>query len=428
MNKLKVSLVKEILLLLSDKVGLLLMFVMPLLLVFIITVVQDSAFKLVNENKIEMLVVNKDQGNLGDSLIDKLAISGSFNIEVSNELDKTEIKKQTLNRDKLIAILIPINFTKKINQNSEKTSNLMLTEFGVIDSSMVQPKNQSFKNYNLDFYFDPILQENFRLSILSGINTVIVGIENRKMLQQLFSDMGYDKIPNHIQKELGQQNVSINSSPASNGSSVMVPNSSQHNVPAWSLFAMFFMVISLGGNIVKERLSGSFVRLQTIPIAFFLTIWSKVIVYIFVSLSQLTIMFCIGMFVFPYLGLPELKLPTNILALIVISVLSAYAAISYSMLIGVYAKTQDQAGGFGAISIIIFAAIGGIWVPSFIMPEYMQNIGMISPLHWCIEGYYSLFLKNGEWNELTGTLIYLLLFIFGCQFFTFIKLRKQNYI
>lgn len=428
MNKLKVSLVKEILLLLSDKVGLLLMFVMPLLLVFIITVVQDSAFKLVNENKIEMLVVNKDQGNLGDSLIDKLAISGSFNIEVSNELDKTEIKKQTLNRDKLIAILIPINFTKKINQNSEKTSNLLLTEFGVIDSSMVQPKNQSFKNYNLDFYFDPILQENFRLSILSGINTVIVGIENRKMLQQLFSDMGYDKIPNHIQKELGQQNVSINSSPASNGSSVMVPNSSQHNVPAWSLFAMFFMVISLGGNIVKERLSGSFVRLQTIPIAFFLTIWSKVIVYIFVSLSQLTIMFCIGMFVFPYLGLPELKLPTNILALIVISVLSAYAAISYSMLIGVYAKTQDQAGGFGAISIIIFAAIGGIWVPSFIMPEYMQNIGMISPLHWCIEGYYSLFLKNGEWNELTGTLIYLLLFIFGCQFFTFIKLRKQNYI
>ena len=163
MNKLKVSLVKEILLLLSDKVGLLLMFVMPLLLVFIITVVQDSAFKLVNENKIEMLVVNKDQGNLGDSLIDKLAISGSFNIEVSNELDKTEIKKQTLNRDKLIPILIPINFTKKINQNSEKTSNLMLTEFGVIDSSMVQPKNQSFKNYNLDFYFDPILQENFRL-------------------------------------------------------------------------------------------------------------------------------------------------------------------------------------------------------------------------------------------------------------------------
>ena len=428
MNKLIVSLVKEILLLLSDKIGLLLMFVMPLLLVFIITVVQDSAFKLVNENKIEMLIVNKDEGNLGDSLIDKLVLSGSFNVEILNELNESDIKKQTLNRDKLIAILIPKKFSKKINQNAEKISNLMLTEFGVLDSSNVLPKNQSLKNNNLDFYFDPILQENFRISILSGINSVLVGIENRKMLQQLFTDLGYEKIPNHIQKELGKQNVSIISVPASNGTSEIVPNSSQHNVPAWSIFAMFFMVVSLGGNIVKERLSGSFIRLQTIPSAFLLTIWSKVIVYLFVALCQLTIMFFIGMFVFPYLGLPELKIPSNILALLVISILSASAAISYSLLIGVYANTQDQAGGFGAISIIIFAAIGGIWVPSFIMPEYMQKIGMISPLHWCIEGYYSLFLKNGEWNELTGTLIYLILFIFGCQIFTLIKLRKQNYI
>ncbi len=428
MNKLFVSLVKEILLLLSDKVGLLLMFVMPLLLVFIITVVQDSAFKLVNENKIEMLIVNKDDGNLGDTLIDNLIKSGSFNIEISNTLMKSEIKKQTLYRDKLIAILIPENFSKKIGQNAAKISNLMLTEFGVIDSSQSLQSSKLMNNNNLDFYFDPILQENFRISILSGINTVLIGIESRIMLQQLFADLGYDNIPKHIQKELGKQNITINSVPASNGTSELVPNSSQHNVPAWSLFAMFFMVISLGGNVVKERLSGSFVRLQTIPSAFLLTIWSKVIVYLFVSLSQLTVMFCIGMFVFPHLGLPDLKMPSNILALFVISILSAYAAISYSLLIGVYAKTQEQAGGFGAISIIIFAAIGGIWVPSFIMPEYMQNIGMISPLHWCIEGYYTLFLKNGEWKELSGTLIYLLMFIFGCQFFTFIKLRKQNYI
>ena len=240
MNKLRVSLVKEILLLLSDKVGLLLMFVMPLLLVFIITVVQDSAFKLVNENKIEMLVVNKDEGNLGDSLVNKLELSGSFNIEVSNALIESDIKKQTLNRDKLIAILIPKNFSKKIEQNAEKISNLMLTEFGVLDSSNVLPKNQSLKNNNLDFYFDPILQENFRLSILSGINTVLVGIENKKMLQQLFTDLGYEKIPNHIQKELGKQNVSINSMPASNGTSVMVPNSSQHNVPVNSFHSPFF--------------------------------------------------------------------------------------------------------------------------------------------------------------------------------------------
>jgi ABC-2 type transport system permease protein len=428
MKKLLVSLKKELLLLMSDKVGLLLMYLMPLLLVFIITLVQDSAFKLVNENRLELLIINDDKGAMGDSLINRLKLSGNFAIEIDDNLSINRLKKETLDRKKLMSIYIPVNFSKGIQSNSAKISNLMLTEFGVVDSTSQTKNKKALKNAQIDLFFDPILQENFRLSIMTGINTVISGLENQDMMEQLFRDMGYDKIPDHIRKELIAKQAPINPVPAVEGEGASVPNSSQHNVPAWSLFAMFFMVISLGGNIVKERLSGSFIRLQTIPSAFLLTICSKIIVYLFVALTQLTIMFMIGIFVFPYIELPQLELPSSIWPVITISVLSAIAAISYSLLIGVYAKTQEQANGFGAISIIIFAAIGGIWVPSFVMPEYMQQLGKISPLHWCIEGYYTLFLKNGAWSELTGSLIFLTLFILGCQFFTYLKLRVQNYI
>ena len=428
MKKLLVSLKKELLLLMSDKVGLLLMYLMPLLLVFIITLVQDSAFKLVNENRLELLIINDDKGAMGDSLINRLKLSGNFAIEIDDNLSINRLKKETLDRKKLMSIYIPVNFSKGIQSNSAKISNLMLTEFGVVDSTSQTKNKKALKNAQIDLFFDPILQDNFRLSIMTGINTIISGLENQDMMEQLFRDMGYDKIPDHIRKELIAKQAPINPVPAVEGEGASVPNSSQHNVPAWSLFAMFFMVISLGGNIVKERLSGSFIRLQTIPSAFLLTIWSKIIVYLFVALTQLTIMFIIGIFVFPYIELPQLELPSSIWPVITISVLSAIAAISYSLLIGVYAKTQEQANGFGAISIIIFAAIGGIWVPSFVMPEYMQQLGKISPLHWCIEGYYTLFLKNGAWSELTGSLIFLTLFILGCQFFTYLKLRVQNYI
>lgn len=428
MKKLLVSLKKELLLLMSDKVGLLLMYLMPLLLVFIITLVQDSAFKLVNENRLELLIINDDKGAMGDSLINRLKLSGNFAIEIDDNLSINRLKKETLDRKKLMSIYIPVNFSKGIQTNSAKISNLMLTEFGVVDSTSQTKNKKALKNAQIDLFFDPILQDNFRLSIMTGINTIISGLENQDMMEQLFRDMGYDKIPDHIRKELIAKQAPINPVPAVEGEGASVPNSSQHNVPAWSLFAMFFMVISLGGNIVKERLSGSFIRLQTIPSAFLLTIWSKIIVYLFVALTQLTIMFMIGIFVFPYIELPQLELPSSIWPVITISVLSAIAAISYSLLIGVYAKTQEQANGFGAISIIIFAAIGGIWVPSFVMPEYMQQLGKISPLHWCIEGYYTLFLKNGAWSELTGSLIFLTLFILGCQFFTYLKLRVQNYI
>lgn len=426
MRKLGASIIKEALLLLHDKVGLLLMYLMPILLVFIITIVQNSAFQLVSENRLDILIVNDDTGTMGDSLVKMLDHSGNFTVELSNSLRFDKIKKETIDRKKLMAIYIPKHFSDQMMAKVGHISNLMLREFGATDEK--RTKHSAKEDSQITVFYDPVLQENFRLSMTTSLNTVLSGLENENMMRQLFRDMGYDEIPKNIKNELKEKSSTIISLPASSGDNAQIPNSTQHNVPAWSIFAMFFMVISLGGNLVKERLSGSFIRLQTIKSAFLLVIVSKIIVYLFVSLSQLFLLFCLGIFVFPLIGLPQLNLPPAILPVIVVSVLSALSAISYALLVGTYAKTQEQANGFGAISIIMFAAIGGIWVPSFVMPEYLQSIGKISPLHWCIDGFYSLFLKDGAWSELSGTIIYLLLFTFICQLLTFIKLRIQNYI
>lgn len=425
MKKYWASVQKEIILFLNDKVGLLLMYLMPILLVFIITIVQNSAFQLVSENRLDVLVVNKDNGSQGDSLIDMLQRSGSFRVEEANELKFKELKRETIDRKKLIAIWLPPEFTTEMDAQAGQLSNKMLSEFGAVekDSNLIPTRQTAIR-----VFYDPVLQENFRLTLMSSLSTLLEGLQNKNRLNRLFKDMGYDEIPEEIAQSMQNSQQLIESEPATSGDSSPIPNSTQHNVPAWSIFAMFFMVISLGGNLVKERLTGSFVRLRTIPGSFPLVLLSKMTVYLFISLSQLMILFALGKFVFPSLGLPELNFPENLLALIVISVLSALAAISYAILIGTFSKTQEQSNGFGAISIIIFAAIGGIWVPSFIMPEYLQFIGLLSPLHWCIEGFYTLFLKGGSWSALSGTIIYLLLFTFVCQLLTVIKLRSQNYL
>lgn len=249
------------------------------------------------------------------------------------------------------------------------------------------------------------------------------------MLENLFEEMGYDEIPDHIASKMtGEQTPVVAKHASLEGQQKLTPNSTQHNVPAWSIFAMFFMVISLGGNLVKERLSGSFVRLMTIPPSFPYTLISKILVYLGVAVSQLFLLFCIGYFIFPLLGLPQLQIPHAIIQLIVISVLCGLSAVSYAVLIGTYAKTQEQANGFGSVSVVIFAAIGGIWVPTFVMPDYMQTVALFSPLHWCLEGYYALFLKNGDWNSLSSPIIFLSLFIIICQILTFVKLKIQNYL
>lgn len=424
MNKLIVSIWKEFLLLLSDKVGLLLMYLMPILLVFVITIVQDSTFKLVNENKIDILIVNHDTGNLSDSLIQMMNSSGTFNIEQSNDFKPDQIQSELLNSKALIAIEIPKDFSDYLKQKSKSISTKMLAEFGLTENS----KDTLIATNKIHFYYDPVLQENFRFSIVNSIYSLIGIIENKQMLTSLYAEMGFDQIPDNFERNLSENRIEIIQKSAASSTDSVIPNSTQHNVPAWSIFAMFFMVVSLGGNIVKERLSGSFTRLMTIPSSFGYTLLSKMLVYLFVAITQLIIIFIIGKFIFPLIGLPSLTMPQNIIGLILISILSAMAAISFSLLIGTHAKTQEQANGFGAITVIILAAIGGIWVPSFVMPGYLQAIGKISPLHWCLEGYYVLFLKGGEWNLLFPSLLFLILFILACQILTYIRLKFQNYI
>ncbi|MEJ6584003.1 MAG: ABC transporter permease [Crocinitomicaceae bacterium] len=424
MRKLFASIHKELLLLINDKVGLILMFMMPILLVFIITIVQDSTFKLVNDNNIEIIVVNKDKGALGDSLSGLLEESGVFKITNRSKLSQKEIQKTLLSDNQLLALWIPENFSQQLTAKAQSVSTEMLSEFDIIENASVSPKIPT----KIALYYDPILQENFRTSISGSIQSFLGALESRLMIEQLYVAMGFEDIPEAMEEKFFSNQITIDQISANTSSGQAIPNSTQHNVPAWSIFAMFFMVISLGSNIVKERLSGSFVRLQTIPSSFSLVLLSKMFTYLFVALLQLTVIFMLGKFVFPLIGLPTLSLPSNILGLFIISILSAFSAISFAMLVGTFAKTNEQANGFGAITIIILAAIGGIWVPTFVMPSYMQVIGNISPLHWCLEGYYTLFLKGGDWYLLFPTILFLILFILACQILTYSKLKIQNYI
>ena len=120
MSKLGASIKKEFLLLINDRIGLLIMYLMPILLVVIITIVQDSTFKLVNENNIEILIINRDNGIHGDSLVSLLEQSGSFTVERDKNLSQHEIQKKLLGGDHLIAIEIPSNFSNNLDTKAEQ--------------------------------------------------------------------------------------------------------------------------------------------------------------------------------------------------------------------------------------------------------------------------------------------------------------------
>lgn len=425
MQKVLASIKKECLLLWNDKIGLLLMFAMPLLLVFVITIIQDSATKLASENKISMLAVNHDKGESGGKLLADLTRSGMFEFTLRPELGRGQLNQELLSKGLLMALYIPEDFTSRLSGGAEEISSLMLRDLGLESD---EKKAVTMPKPNVAFYFDPVLQENFTTSIQNIIGAFVTNVETGLVIDQVYSDTEIEAKPDLLKERMLSNRVQIEMFATGRGSSGMRPNSTQHNVPAWTIFAMFFMVVSLGSNVVKERTSGSFLRLKTMPTSFFLVILSKMLVYVALAVLQVLLIFSVGIWLFGRIGLHKLTLPDHYTAFAVVVFLSSLAAVSYAMLVGTFAKSQEQANGFGAISIVLFAAIGGIWVPTFIMPDFMQIISKLSPLQWCLQGFYILFLKEGSWVDLKWVILSIVAFTGACFGGIYFRLRAEKLV
>ncbi|WP_156874007.1 ABC transporter permease, partial [Psychromonas hadalis] len=92
-------------------------------------------------------------------------------------------------------------------------------------------------------------------------------------------------------------------------------------------------------------------------------------------------------------------------ALIALSFSLSLAAIGLSILIATSVDSTEQATTIGGIINILLGAIGGIMVPKFVMPAFMQDLANISPMSWGLEGYLDIFLRQGGFSDVINEIL-----------------------
>ena len=426
MYKLQATIIKDIQILTRDRVGLIMMFVMPIILAIVITATQNSTFELVNKNKVPLLLCNKDNGEPGKQLVNAIEKVGMFEVKkVSADQTEKQLSDRMHEKDALIAIIIPPDFSAKVESKAKATASKALNNFG-LQSDSVKISNDILQPITLLYH--PVLQQSFRQSIQGALRSTLQMVQTKQVLKQMYFDVNEKQLPDTLENEFAQNQIGINEIPISMDGSKTIPNATQHNIPAWTIFAMFFVVISLGSSVVREKLNGSFVRLKTLPTNYLLSLISKQLTYLAVTLLQAAVIFALGMYLFPVLGLPALNLPSDLLGLFIVSLVCGLCAVSFAICIGVYAQTQEQANGMGAVSIVMLAAIGGLLVPSFAMPQSFQTVIKLSPLHWCLEAYYGLFLEGGKLKDILANILPLLGITVFIQLIALYGLKRKNLI
>ena len=212
------------------------------------------------------------------------------------------------------------------------------------------------------------------------------------------------------------------------GKHTKIPNPIQHNIPAWTLFGMFFIVVPLGGSLLRERQSGMLVRLLTLPMSCLTILTAKIVTYIFVCMAQFGLVLAVGKFLLPLLGAPEFEMGSSPTALIIIALSAAVAACGYGILLGTMARTYEQASTFGAVSVVIAAVLGGIMVPVFAMPSIMQKISLFFPLSWGINAFLDVFVRGGNLQTVLPDVTLLVLFFLVTTLIAWFNLSRKGRI
>ena len=388
---------KEWLLLWRDKMGLAIIFILPMMLVFFICLTQPTDTE--HSQKYRVLLLDHDKGVIGKAMATALYKVKEFKVTKSNNTNTLQLAKAKVAAgEQQLLIVIP--------KHASRDSALYFRDLQTRKQTRVKINNPVL------IWADSALPAAVADGISLTVDNILQHIELENWRAAARFKIGAKRIVDNNISYIGRstQYVQVGSSKK--------PNVLQQNVPAWSLFGMFFIVIPLAGVMVRERSLGIMQRLRLAPVSMFTLYSGRVAAFVVVNLCQLFLMFIMGVTVLPALGLGSFAFMPYFSAMLVIGVCASFAATSFGIMLGNIARTQQQATFLGPFVIVIAAAVGGIFVPVDIMPKILLPWVDASPLHWAQVSFLNIFVRHQSLHShfILINLLKLVVFALVCLF------------
>ena len=409
---------KEIILLKRDRAGLLVLFLMPALLVIVITLVQENVMELTGQKSTQLLLLDLDGGTLGHLLSQRLVTEYIEIVAWDKQLkQRSDVQAAVAGGEYQVGLIIPPGATAYMRETTEQ----------LFKKSSQQGKSQPTARLSMDVFFDPGIMPGLRSGLSAQLQIALEAIAMgakieilEKELNTIIDKLGIpqDSLPVAGLSERIVQPLFVLDDNRGGVAATAAPayNPVQQNVPAWALFGMFFTGIPLAGAILQERKSGIWIRLASLPISHLVLFLGKVVAFVAVCLSQFLLVGLIGTFLFPYIGLPAFSVSPNPGAVLLIILLSSLASCGFGVFLGMACSTYEQASTLGYTAVVASAALGGVMVPVYAMPQAMQQVAVLSPLNWGLTAFLDILVRGSSvsaiWDDLGRLTLFFLLTIF----------------
>ena len=169
-------------------------------------------------------------------------------------------------------------------------------------------------------------------------------------------------------------------------------NALAHTAPGMMLQFAIAGLLTAAQVIVAERKTRTLQRLLTTATSRVHIVLGHYLAIFVLIFTQFILLILFAQFILrvDYLRLPQATLLVAFSAALCISALG--------LLIGILARTEEQAIMFSLIPMFVFAGLGGAWVPLEVTGPTFQTIGHLSPVAWGMDGFENIVARGLGFN------------------------------
>jgi len=136
-----------------------------------------------------------------------------------------------------------------------------------------------------------------------------------------------------------------------------------------------------GEGLLRERRQGIWRRLRAAPLTLTTLLTGKALATAVVALLQIAATFGFGRLAF------GVTITGSLAGFALLAVAAALLSAATGLLVAALGGEEGRARSVAILAIPILSMLGGLWLPSFLLPEWVRRASLALPTTWAARGF-----------------------------------------
>jgi len=346
-------------------------------------------------SKIPVVIADSDKSTVSQKIVDGIRADGGFTL---SEASAPQTREQVRTGKTGIALLIPEGFgsasaqalfstaapkpTLSFLYDPGKSSEVQMAQGLLTQQVMQVVSREAFRNPSLSGIAGALEAARADSSRAPSDKAALVGLLESV---QRFSKTNQTSPAGTLSEGIGapceitKEAVVARNSPKDDATGGKAGVS--HVFVGMAIQGLLFFAVDFGIAMVRDRRQGLWKRFRAAPLPRLTLVLSRLVSSAVIGLAVLAGVFAFGAVVF------GMKVAGSVVGFLLMGVAASLMVAAFGLLIAALGRTEAQCRAASVPLVLAMSFLGGAWLPSFMMPQWVQGIAKLLPSRWAIDGF-----------------------------------------